>query len=132
MRVLDELVAVPVAGDDHDVVAGATALRGERGDDVVGLEAGDLEDGDPQRLHHLAGEAHLLAEDVGRRLAWPCRCSTRSWRKNVGCGRSKATAMPAGCWSRSRLTSIDVKPKTALVTCPEAVARSVGRAKKAR
>ena len=32
----------------------------------------------------------------------------------------------------SMLISIEVKPNTALVTCPDAVARSVGRAKKAR
>jgi hypothetical protein len=31
-----------------------------------------------------------------------------------------------------RLMSIDVNPNTALVTWPEAVVRSVGRAKKAR
>jgi hypothetical protein len=35
-------------------------------------------------------------------------------------------------WSRIRLISIDVNPKTALVTWPEAVDRSVGSAKKAR
>jgi hypothetical protein len=37
-----------------------------------------------------------------------------------------------GRWSRSRLTSIDVNPNTALVTCPDAVAMSVGSAKNAR
>ena len=35
-------------------------------------------------------------------------------------------------WSRIRLMSIDVNPNTAFVTCPDAVARSVGSAKKAR
>ena len=40
--------------------------------------------------------------------------------------------MASGLWSRTRLMSIDVKPNTALVTCPDAVARSVGRAKNAR
>ncbi len=55
----------------------------------------------------------------------------RSWR-NVGSGRSKATTTLVGLWSRRRLIIIDVKPKTALVTCPEAVAMSVGRAKNAR
>src|SRR3954462_10707245 len=40
--------------------------------------------------------------------------------------------MPSGRWSRSRLMSMLVNPKTALVTCPEAVAMSVGRAKNAR
>src|SRR5687767_9013719 len=53
-----------------------------------------------------------------------------AWRK-VGSGRSKATAMPSGLWSLRRFTSIEVKPKTALVTWPDAVAMSVGRAKKA-
>src|SRR3954464_3357252 len=40
--------------------------------------------------------------------------------------------MPSGRWSRSRLINMLVKPNTALVTWPEAVAMSVGRAKKAR
>ncbi len=40
--------------------------------------------------------------------------------------------MPSGLWSLSRLISMDVNPNTALVTCPLAVAMSVGRAKKAR
>ena len=57
--------------------------------------------------------------------------SYRSWR-NVGSGRSNATAMRRCPWSRIRLMSIDVKPNTAFVTCPDAVARSVGSAKKAR
>ncbi len=57
--------------------------------------------------------------------------ATRSWRK-VGVGRSKETAMLSGRWSRIRLISIDVKPNTALVTWPLAVAMSVGSAKKAR
>ena len=38
----------------------------------------------------------------------------------------------SGSWSRHRLMSIEVNPNTALVICPEAVAMSVGRAKKAR
>ena len=40
--------------------------------------------------------------------------------------------MPSGRWSFNRLTSIDVKPNTALVTWPDAVAMSVGSAKNAR
>jgi hypothetical protein len=52
--------------------------------------------------------------------------------RNVGSGRSHATAIAVGRWSRRRLISIEVKPKTAFVTCPDAVAMSVGRAKKAR
>ena len=52
---------------------------------------------------------------------------------NVGAvSKETATAMAVGWWSRSRLMSIDVNPNTALVTCPEAVAMSVGRAKNAR
>ena len=53
-------------------------------------------DRDAERLDHLADQAHLLAQDVGRRArGWPCRSATRSWR-NVGSGRSKATAMRVG------------------------------------
>ena len=40
--------------------------------------------------------------------------------------------MACGFWSFRMFTSIDVNPKTALVTCPDAVARSVGSAKNAR
>src|SRR5215218_4198233 len=40
--------------------------------------------------------------------------------------------MPSGWWSFTRLISIEVKPNTALVTCPLAVAMSVGSAKNAR
>ena len=40
--------------------------------------------------------------------------------------------MPSGSWSRTTLISMDVKPKTAFVTWPDAVARSVGSAKNAR
>ncbi len=61
----------------------------------------------------------------------PLYSSTMSSRK-VGSGRSNATAMPPGWLSRSSMTSIDVKPCTALVTWPALVARSMGRAKNAR
>jgi hypothetical protein len=46
---------------------------------------------------------------------WALYSGSISWR-NVGSGRSNATAMPSGSWSRIRFTSIDVKPNTALVT----------------
>ena len=84
-----------------------------------------------ERLDDLADQAHLLAQDVGRLRAARLVVVDQPWR-NVGSGRSKATAMPSGWWSFSRLMSIDVNPNTALVTCPEAVAMSVGSAKKAR
>ena len=45
---------------------------------------------------------------------------------------AQATATPSGRCSRSRLSSIEVNPYTALVTCPDAVAMSVGSAKNAR
>ena len=57
--------------------------------------------------------------------------STISWR-NVFWGRSKVTMTCSGRWSRTRFNSIEVKPNTALVTWPEAVVMSVGRAKNAR
>src|SRR5579862_7476726 len=52
--------------------------------------------------------------------------------RKVGSGRSKATPMPLGWLSRRTMVSMDVKPCTAFVTCPALVARSMGRAKKAR
>ncbi len=69
MRVFDELIGVAVAGDDDDVVAAVAALRGERGQDVVGFETGDLDHRHAQRLEHLAHEAHLLLQNVGRGFA---------------------------------------------------------------
>ena len=132
VRVLDELVGVAVAGEDEDVVARLAALRGQRGDDVVGLEPGRLEDRDPQGLEDLAHEAHLLAEDVGRRVAVALVGADAARGGRSAAGRSKATAMASGFWSFRMFTSIDVNPNTALVTCPDAVARSVGSAKKAR
>ena len=67
--VLDQLVAVAVAGHDDDVVAPVAGLRGQRGDDVVGLVAGGLEHRHGEGLEHLSDQPHLLAEDVGCRLA---------------------------------------------------------------
>ncbi len=52
---------------------------------------------------------------------------SRSYRK-VRTGASKATARYSGFSSASSFTSIDVNPKTAFVTVPALVARSVGRA----
>ena len=70
MRVGDELVAVAVAGDDDDVVAArrrarstAAAIRSSAS------HPGELDLLDPERVEHLAHEAHLLAQDVGRRVA---------------------------------------------------------------
>ena len=47
----------------------ATASVGGGGDEVVGLPARQVDDGDAERVEHLADEAHLLAQDVRRRLA---------------------------------------------------------------
>ena len=63
--VADQLVHVAVAGDDDDVVARLAALLGERGDDVVGLDAGLVHDREAEGGDDLADQAHLLAEDVG-------------------------------------------------------------------
>ena len=67
--VLDELIAVAVAGDHDDVVAAIPPLGGEGGDDVVGLETDRLQGRDRHRVEHLAHEPHLLAQDVGGGLA---------------------------------------------------------------
>ena len=63
--ILDQLVAVAVAGHDEGVVPGVAGVGGQRGDDVVGLEAGLLHDGQTQDLDDLAHQPHLLAQDVG-------------------------------------------------------------------
>ena len=85
----------------------------------------------PSVSTHLADQAHLLAQDVGRGVAVglvggdPLVAERRL--RPVERHRDAS-----GWWSRRRLISIDVKPNTALVTCPDAVARSVGSAKNAR
>jgi hypothetical protein len=62
----DELEHVEVDGDDRglEVVPSVELLR-DRADDVVGLEAGQLVDGDTQRLDHLADLGELVAQVVG-------------------------------------------------------------------
>ena len=55
VRVLDELVGVAVAGDDDDVVPLVATRRGQRRQDVVGLEAGRFEQRDPERSPPLGG-----------------------------------------------------------------------------
>ena len=69
VRVVDQLVAVAVARDDDGRDVLGLGLGGQRRDDVVGLDAGLVDDRDLQRLDQLAHEPHLLAEDVGARLA---------------------------------------------------------------
>jgi hypothetical protein len=68
VRILDELVAVAIAGDDDDVVAASDDGVRRRRDQVVGLPAGGLELLDAEGVEDLADETHLLSEDVGRRL----------------------------------------------------------------
>ncbi len=65
VRVLDQLVGVPVARHDDDVVAPIAGLGGEGGDDIVGLVAGGFHDRHVHGLHHLADQTQLLAQDVG-------------------------------------------------------------------
>ena len=67
--VLHQLVGVAVAGHDDHVVAAVAACGGQGGDHVVGLEAGCVDHRYAQRVEHLAHQAHLLAQDVGRSVA---------------------------------------------------------------
>ena len=87
----------------------ACGLAGERGDDVVGLVALDLEHRDLQGVEDLVDEADLALELVGSRgpvgLVLGVLLVRNVWRDT-----SKATATWAGCSSRSALMSIDVKP----------------------
>ena len=58
---------VPVTGDDQDAVATLVSLGGQRGDDVVGLEAGFGEHGDSKSIENLFGDVDLTAELIGGR-----------------------------------------------------------------
>jgi hypothetical protein len=66
---VDELERVPVAGADQHVDAARCRLRGDGGDDVVGLETADHHHRDAQRIEHLADQLDLAAEVVGRLAA---------------------------------------------------------------
>ena len=130
---LDQLEGVPVAGDDQHLHAELHGLGGQRGDQVVGLEARHRDRRDPQRVEHLVDQADLAAEVVGGARSGP-PCTRRRPRAGTSARtRSKHTAMWLGCSSRSRLISIEVKPKTALVGWPVVVVKfSTGSAKNAR
>ena len=79
---VDELHHVLVGGDDVDVVAERGELAGEGADDVVGLEALVVEDGDAEGFERAADVGQLLGE-VGRasRRGWPCSRRSR-WLSN--------------------------------------------------
>ena len=64
---VDELHHVLVGGDDVDVVAERGELAGEGADDVVGLEALVVEDGDAEGFER-AADVGLLLDEVGRGL----------------------------------------------------------------
>ena len=64
---VDELHHVLVGGDDVDVVAEGGELAGEGADDVVGLEALVVEDGDAEGFEG-AADVGLLLDEVGGRL----------------------------------------------------------------
>ncbi len=73
VRVADELVRVTVAGHDDRVHALRGRAHRERADHVVGLDPGDLEHRDRERLEHLVDQRQLAAEQVRRLLAArPC------------------------------------------------------------
>ena len=89
----------------------ATAWVVERGDDVVGLEALDLD------VH---GMRSASSTSLMQRQTWPLNSSGVAMRlalysayssvRNVWRDTSKATATWVGCSSRSTLISIEVKP----------------------
>ena len=64
-----ELEHVEITGDDRGLQAAALGVDRDRADDVVGLVARQLVDGDAQRLHHLANLGELVAQVVGHALA---------------------------------------------------------------
>jgi len=66
----DELEEILVTGDDHDLEVGPLEGAGdEGGEDVVGLEARDLDHRDPERLEQALDVGELPNEVVGHRRA---------------------------------------------------------------
>jgi hypothetical protein len=66
---VDDLERVAVAGDDHDRHAVVAGALGDRGDDVVGLEAGNLDVAVAERLDERLEVRPLLLEQARPRRA---------------------------------------------------------------
>ncbi len=64
--VVDQLEGVAVAAADQHLEVAVHRLRGQRADDVVGLEAGLLDERHAQRLEHLLDQGDLAGELLGR------------------------------------------------------------------
>ena len=64
MRVAHQLIAVAIAGDNDDVVATLFAHQRNGADNVVGLEAHEVDGGDIECNQYLAHQPHLLAQNV--------------------------------------------------------------------
>ena len=69
IRVGYELVGVPIAGDDDDVVLLAAEFGRERPEDVVGLVTLGVENGYPERGAELPDELDLLTKRRRHRVA---------------------------------------------------------------
>ena len=66
VRVLDQLIAIAIAGHDDDIVATISALGGQGRNDVIGFEADLFQRRNRHRIEHLAHDTHLLAKNVRR------------------------------------------------------------------
>ena len=108
--VADELQHVPVAGHDDDLVALLLGLLRQRGEQVVGFEALQLDDRDPHGIEDVLDQRELLAEQVGRlaavRLVLRVALVTERGTPLV----EIQTATPSGRSSAMSLMSIEVKP----------------------
>ena len=92
----DELEHVEVAGHDRRVEAAPLGVHGDRADDVVGLVAGQLVDGDAQRLRRPRGPSGTgRAGRPASAGGWPCtRRTARAGRSAPG-GRRRPRRSPA-------------------------------------
>ena len=70
MGILDELVGVPIAGDQQHVMAAVPGLGGQRGQHVVGLEPLGLDHRDGQLAEERPDHVEL-GQKVGGRLRPP-------------------------------------------------------------
>ena len=64
MRVLDQLVAIAVTGDNGDIPAGVAGLGGQSGDHIVGLVALSGGHREPEGVNQLPDQVQLLVEAV--------------------------------------------------------------------
>ena len=112
-------------------IPASLAPLGKRAEDVVALPPLELDDRDVERAEQLLDHRELGLElrTVGGRCTLYCASASM---RNAGLPRSNATTTPSGRRSATILSSIEMKPKAALVGRPSGAVIVGGSAWNAR